>query len=399
MPTIQTTRVFAEIEQASREGYATISAQGSSRSSKTYNILLWLINRAMTTPGLRISVVRATLPALRGSILVDFREILSRMGLYDERSFNKSDLTYHLPNGSWFEFFSTDSEQKLRGRKRDMLFVNEANELSYLEWQQLRMRTSGIAVLDYNPSFSDDHWLVELNNDPRTYHFITTYRDNPFLEQSIIDELESLRTKNKTLWQVYGLGQRAMIEGLVFPEIETVETIPETVRRRWLGIDFGYSNDPTAIVLVACDGDALYLDEVCYRTEMLSGDIIREIKLASLDRLKCIADSADPRLIKEIYRAGIDIHAVRKFPGSIDAGLSKMKQYRIRVTRRSINIAKELRNYSYRQDSAGRFINTPIDLYNHSIDAARYVVLSELLDGAGKGKGVRNPVFSISSQV
>lgn len=353
----------------------------------------------MTTPGLRISVVRATLPALRGSVLVDFREILSRMGLYDERSFNKSDLTYHLTNGSWFEFFSTDSEQKLRGRKRDMLFVNEANELSYLEWQQLRMRTSGIAVLDYNPSFSDDHWLVELNNDPRTYHFITTYRDNPFLEQSIIDELESLRTKNKTLWQVYGLGQRAMIEGLVFPEIETVDTIPETVRRRWLGIDFGYSNDPTAIVLVACDGEALYLDEVCYSTEMLSSDIIREIKFASLDRLKCIADSADPRLIKEIYRAGIDIHAVRKFPGSIDAGLSKMKQYRIRVTRRSTNIAKELRNYSYRQDSAGRFINTPIDLYNHSIDAARYVVLSELLDGAGKGKGVHNPVFSISSQV
>ena len=381
MPKIQTTRIFRDIEQAVAQGYTTISLQGSARSSKTYNVLIWLIVYCLNHPNTRLSIVRATLPAIKGSVLVDFKEILQRMGIYNERSLNKSELIYTFANGSWAEFFSTDSEQKLRGRKRDILFVNEANELGFIEWQQLKMRTTRLSIIDYNPSFSDEHWICEtVNQDPRTFHSVTTYLDNPFLQQTVIDEIESLREKNQSLWQVYGLGQQAVIEGLVFKHFGICETIPPHIRHRFIGMDFGFTNDPTAICEVALDGDALYIDEIAYRTQMLSSDIITTLR-ETAPKMRIISESADPRLIQEIYRAGIDIHPVKKFPGSIEAGLAKMQEYRIIITKRSTNVAKELRNYTYRQDKDGRWLNVAIDCYNHAIDAVRYVVMEQFMAG------------------
>lgn len=382
MPKIQTTKIYAEIQKAIDSGYTTVSLQGSSRSSKTYNTLIWLIMYCLQHAHTRLSIVRATLPAIKGSVFIDFKDILLRMGLWDDKALNKSEFTYQFANGSWVEFFSTDSEQKLRGRKRDILFVNEANELSFIEWQQLKMRTTRFAIIDYNPSFSDEHWICTVNEDPRTYHFISTYKDNPFLEQTIIDEIESLKGKNNSLWQVYGLGLQAVIEGLIFKSFRTISDIPVTVKRRWLGMDFGYTNDPTAICEVAVEGDNLYIDEYTYRTQMLSSDIIRELK--ERERRKVIAESADPRLIDEIHRAGIDIHPVKKFSGSVEAGISKMLEYNLIVTKRSTNVIKELKNYTYRQDKEGKWLNEPIDCYNHALDAVRYVVMNEILGGERK---------------
>jgi len=159
MQKIQTTKIYSEIDQAVKAGYTTVSLQGSSRSSKTYNTLIWLIVYCLQHPNTRLSIVRATLPSLKGSVFIDFKEILMNMLLFDEKQFNKTELIYHFSNGSWVEFFSTDSEQKLRGRKRDVLFVNEANELTFLEWQQLKMRTTRFTIIDYNPSFADEHWI------------------------------------------------------------------------------------------------------------------------------------------------------------------------------------------------------------------------------------------------
>lgn len=381
--TIQTTRVYAEIQSALTNGYTTVSLQGSSRSSKTYNTLIWLVVYCLTHPYTRLSIVRATLPAIKGSVYVDFKEILLRIGVWVDKAMNKSEMVYTFSNGSWVEFFSTDNEQKLRGRKRDILFVNEANELSFIEWQQLKMRTTKYTILDYNPSFSDEHWICSVNNDPRTYHFISTYKDNPFLEQSIIDEIESLKYKNQSLWQVYGLGMQAIVEGLIFRDVEYVDEIPPQVRKRWRGMDFGFTNDPTAIVTVGADGDNLYIDEVAYATQMLSSDIIRTLK-AQDEQLEVIAESADPRLIQEIYRAGINIHPVKKFQGSVDAGIQKMLQYKLHITKRSANIIKEQKNYTYRQDKEGKWLNEPIDAYNHAMDAVRYVVMQKLLGGERK---------------
>lgn len=383
---LQTTRVFSEITNARRNGYTTVSEQGSSRSAKTYNTVIWIVCQCLAVPKTTVSICRATLPSLKGSVLRDFIEILQRIGEYNDKCYNKTDLIYTFPNGSWVEFFSCDNETKLRGRKRKILFVNEANELKYLEWQQLQLRTTQFSIIDYNPSFSDEHWICDVNKDPRTYHFISTYKDNPFLEQKVIDEIESLKRKNFSLWQIYGLGLQAQVEGLVFRNVEVVERITETFyrRRRFIGMDFGYTNDPTAIVdvLIEEETKTIYIDEICYRTSMLTSDIIAELKPQG--QVKIVSESADPRLVQEIYRAGINIHSVVKYPGSIEAGITKMQEYKLVITKRSTNVIKEFRNYTYQQDKEGKWLNTPIDVWNHAIDAIRYVVMSELLGGRRK---------------
>lgn len=696
---IQTTRIYAEIQKAKDAGYTTVSEQGSSRSSKTYNTVIWIILRCIYTPKTTVSVVRATLPAIKGSVFRDFKEIMIRIGAWNDKCMNKSELIYSFPNGSWIEFFSCDNEQKIRGRKRKILYVNEGNELKFIEWQQLQMRTTEFSIIDYNPSFTDDHWICTLNKEQGTYHFITTYKDNPFLEQKVIEEIESLQWKNPSLWRVYGLGLQAIIEGLIFDNVEYVDEIPWFAKKKaWLGIDFGYtcfrgdtkittvngdvpikdvkvgdyvlttkgyrkvlkkhnngvrkvigkkicvagkniifhatgnhlfkSNgkwkkyeeltekdslyvllnlrgtnikgiqtgntqaitttsgkrmectivkcfimqfmslfmalfrkvnvcttkirtllttilrtlnwylkanmqdymmksfqdtrqekmplgyvlqkktgtrdgllssitslkneeyaniakenthqqmyinafavrnvtidgniqrmsapknlsangaaesfkgtntssqkpvrpsalisyqpikgvelideeycevfdlevegvheyfangvcvhncDPTAVAEVCLYDDTIYIDEVCYQTKMLSSDIIDTLKAKNRKEkreYKIISESADPRMIDEIYNAGINIHPVHKFGGSIMAGIQKMQEFRICITKRSTNVIKEFKNYTYRQDKEGKWLNEPIDGWNHAIDAVRYVILEEILGGYGQG--------------
>lgn len=371
-------KVWNGINKGLDDDKTVISLQGSSRSAKTLTVVIFLIVYALQHPGTRISIVRKTLPALKGSVLIDFKDIMNRMQIWDSKLFNKTELIYSFTNSSWFEFFSTDDEQKIRGRKRHILFANEANELSYLEWQQLLMRTTVFSVLDYNPSFSEDHWIEQVNKDPDTCHFISTYKDNPFLEQKIIDDIEKLKDRNKSLWTVYGLGLRAVIEGRIFESYEIVEDIPVHVKKRFIGMDFGYTNDPTAIVEVGLHESNLYLDEICYRTKMLTNDIIGVLKTSCKNR-KIISESADPRLIDEIYNAGLNIHAVEKFQGSIMAGITKMQEYNIKITKRSSNIKKEIDNYVYDQDKEGKYINQPVDEFNHAIDSGRYVILEEVI--------------------
>lgn len=386
---IQTTRIYAEIQKAKDAGFTTVSEQGSSRSSKTFNTVIWIILRCLYIPKTTVSVVRATLPAIKGSVFRDFKDIMIKMKVWDNRCMNKSDFIYSFPNGSWVEFFSCDNEQKIRGRKRKILYVNEGNELKFIEWQQLQMRTTEFSIIDYNPSFTEDHWLCTLNKEKSTYHFITTYKDNPFLEQKVIDEIESLQWKNPSLWRVYGLGLQAIIEGLIFENVEYVDEIPLYAKKRaWIGMDLGYTNDPTAIVEVCLYDDTIYIDEVCYQTKMLSSDItgvIKEKNRKEKRQYKVISESADPRLIDEVYNAGIDIHPVKKFGGSIMAGIQKMQEFKIKVTKRSTNIRKEFNNYTYRQDKEGKWLNEPIDAWNHGLDAIRYVILEEVLGGYGQG--------------
>lgn len=381
---LQAGKIFGIIAKVIKSGVTTISCQGSSRSGKTYNILILLIVFCLIKPGITVSIVRATLPSIKGSVFRDFKEILFKLGIYDDRSLNKTEMIYTFQNGSFIEFFSTDSEQKLRGRKRDILYVNEANELKFIEWQQLKMRTTWFTILDYNPSFTDDHWICELNKDERVHHFFSTYKDNPFLEQTIIDEIESLRNKNKSLWQIYGLGQQAIIEGLIFENIEIVDEYPTWAKRQAIGLDFGYTNDPTAAVRCGIIDNDLYMDELFYSTHMLSKDIIEELR--PWKGYKVISDSADPRLIQEIRNGGINIYPVDKFKGSIMAGINKMQEYNLKITRRSFNLIKEFKNYTYEQDKDERWLNQPIDAYNHGIDAGRYYVLGIILGRTGNLK-------------
>lgn len=385
MPKIQTTKVYHELDYAIKSGYTTISEQGSARSGKTRNTVIWLIVYLLNTPNTKLSVVRGTTTALRRSVLEDFKEVLVKLGLWTEKAFNKSLLTFNFANGSWIEFFGIDDEQKFRGPSRDVLYVNEANELKEIEWRQLKMRTRRFTIADYNPSFSDEHWLCDVNRDPRTYHFITTYKDNPFLEQTIIDEIESLKDKNHSLWQVYGLGQQAMVEGLIFTNIEIIDEIPEYVKKyHWRGMDFGYHPDPTAIEDVYYHNNTLYVDEICYQTDLLTHDIIRILK-DNDGAVETISESADPRLLQEIYRGGCNVKPVVKYPGSILAGITKMLEFKVYITRRSINIIKEFKNYVWAQDKEGRWLQQPAaGAGDHAIDGIRYVVLMKILGGRAK---------------
>lgn len=385
MPQGYVTKNFVRLDTAYNKGYTTASLQGSSRSSKSYSIVQWLVRQCYDHAGISVSVVRKTLPALKRSIFRDFKEIMLDWGLWNDRAMNNSDFIYSFGNGSWIEFFSCENEQKLRGSKRQILFVNEANEISFIEWQQLQMRTTSFSIIDYNPSFSEEHWINQVNLERRTCFWISIYKDNPFLEQKVIDEIESLQWKNSSLWQVYGLGQRAVVEGLVFPHIEIVDYIPrEAFRKRYVGMDFGYTNDPTAIVEVAFWKDRMYINELCYQTHMLTADIIRELKNIDWSP-EIISESADPRMVDEIYNAGLDIKAVHKYQGSVNAGLMKMKEYQIYVTRHSSNVIKEFHNYTYRQDKEGKWLNEPIDAFNHAIDSVRYVTIEKILGGYGSG--------------
>lgn len=385
MPQGLLTKNYIKLDTAFKKGYTTASEQGSARSSKTYSNVQWLINLCSTTAGMTVSIVRKTMPAIKRSVYRDFEEIMVDWGLWNTGKMNKSEYVYTFPNGSWIEFFSCENEQKLRGPKRKILFVNEANELTPLEWQQLQMRTTLFTIIDYNPSFSDEHWINFVNKEKKTFHWISTYKDNPFLEQRVVEEIEKLRTSNSSLWQVYGLGMQAIVEGLIFTNVEVINSIPAHVKKHhWRGIDFGYSSDPTAIVDVFYHDRNLYLDEICYNTAMLSSDIIRTLK-ENDGSVETICESADPRLIQEIYRGGCNVRQVHKFGGSILAGISKMQESpKIYITSRSVNGIKEFKNYTWAQDKEGHWLNKPIDAFNHFIDAVRYVCLEKILGGQRK---------------
>lgn len=377
-----TRKICDEINFAIDNGYDVVSEQGSSRSGKTFNTLLWILAYVYTYwhKKITISIVRATLPALKGSVLVDFKDIL---GSTFDKCFNKTELIYEFENGSTIEFFSCDSEQKLRGRKRDILYCNEANELTYEMWQQLKIRTSKFAIIDYNPSFSDDHWICQLNKEANTYHFITTYKDNinpttneSNIPQTIINEIESLKHKNPTLWQIYGEGQQAVVEGLVFPNFETINEFPLQVDNIFVGIDYGYTNDPTAIVEVGIEGENIYINEIAYQTHLMTNEIAQILKKQGR---KVISESADPRMIDELSRAGVNIVPVQKYNGSIEAGVAKMQTMKIHITKDSTNVIKEFKNYTYEKNREGKYLNTPIDMFNHAIDATRYVILTAVM--------------------
>lgn len=385
MPHVYLAKNYMRVKAAKEAGFTTCSLQGSSRSGKTYAIVqllcVWCHDIAKTT----VSIIRAGMPSIKRTVYRDFRDVMIAFGWWDDKCMNKSEFVYTFPNGSWIEFFSTDNEQKVRGSKRKILFVNEANELSFIEWQQLQMRTTEFSILDYNPSFSEDHWINQVNEEKSTYWFISTYKDNPFLEPKVIAEIESLKWKNPSLWRIYGLGLRSMVEGLIFKNVVIDDYIPiQAKRHHYRGMDFGYASDPTAIIDVYIYGKDIYVDEVCYQTQMLASDIIRVLK-DDKENTEIISECADPRLIDEIYNAGIDIKPVKKFPGSIQAGIMKMLEYKIHITKRSINARREFNNYTWRQDKEGKWLNEPIDMYNHIVDSLRYVCMTKLLGDYGSG--------------
>lgn len=321
-----------------------------------------------------VTVVRKTLPALKGSAYRDFFEILERDGLYDQDHHNKSEMTYEL-FGNLVEFISVDQPQKIRGRKRNICFINEANELSWEDFFQLNIRTTDKMILDYNPS-DEYHWIYEkLQTREDADFFVTTYKDNPYLEKELVEEIERLQSADENYWKIYGLGQRGVSTELIythwnygdFPsECETV-----------YGVDFGYSV-PSAVIKIGFHDGAVYADQVLYQTKLTTADLIEQLKGLNIrrsDELFC--DNAEPKTIEELKRAGYNAKPAEK---DVYAGIQKVKSMPLYVTNRSTNLIKELKSYKWKLDKDGKVHpdEVPVKFMDHGLDALRYGVFSKL---------------------
>ena len=351
--------------------------QGGTRSGKTYNIILWIIFEYCTkNNGKVITICRKSFPSLRATVMRDFMSILQEYNCYSEKYHNKSNSEYTL-FGNLIEFISLDQPQKIRGRKRDLLFINEGNELYFEDWQQLVFRTQEQIILDFNPS-DEYHWIYDkvLPREDCAF-FKTTYLDNPFVEDSIKSEIERLRDTDDQYWQIYGLGERAASKSTIFKYTE-VNQIPIDAMLIAYGMDFGYSNDPSTLVSVFTMGHNLYVKEHLYRTQMTTSDINKFLRDENLDSNPIYADSAEPRLISELRRMGHNIFPSIKGKDSINAGIDLLKRYKIHILTTSSNAISEFRNYKWKEDKSGRLINVPEDKHNHIIDPCRYATYSIL---------------------
>tara|TARA_R110000822_G_scaffold51737_3_gene134479 strand:- start:348 stop:1505 length:1158 start_codon:yes stop_codon:yes gene_type:complete len=374
MKTIRTNKVFRHLEESEKR---IVIEQGGTRSGKTYNILMWIIfGYCLKNKGKTISICRKTYPALRATSMRDFFEILKEYDLYDEKIHNKSNSEFKL-NGNLIEFISLDQPQKVRGRKRDLLYINEANELHFEDWQQLIFRTKERAILDYNPS--DEFHFIYDKIKPRedADFFITTYKDNPFLENEIVKEIERLKDIDPNYWKIYGLGEVGASQSIIF-RINECNNVPEDATFISYGMDYGFTNDPTTMVGIWKQGDDLYLKEILFRTGMTNRDINDFLKEMNIGRSEIFGDSAEPKTIEELYRFGWNIKPSTKGQGSINIGIDMMKRYKINVTKDSINMIKEFRNYKWAEDKNGNILNSPVDMFNHTIDAVRYGLYDKL---------------------
>jgi phage terminase large subunit len=370
---IKTNKVFRHLEESTAK---IVVQQGGTRSGKTYNIILWIIfSYCQKNEGKIITICRKTYPALRGTVMRDFLTILKDHEIYSEEDHSKTASEYKL-NGNTIEFISLDMPQKIRGRKRDLLFANEANELNFEDWQQLLFRTNEKVIIDFNPS-EEFHWIYDHVIPRKDVEFFqTTYKDNPFLGAEIKAEIERLKDIDENYWRVYGLGERGQAKSLVYT-FTTIKEIPKEAKLVSYGLDFGYSSDPTSLVRTYILGDDMYVDELLYRTGMTNQDIANEMKVLGLDRSnEVFADSAEPKSIEEIYRMGWNVKPTIK--GSINIGIDIIRRYKLHATESSFNLIKELRNYKYIEDKNGQMTNKPVDNFNHALDALRYSVVNKI---------------------
>lgn len=342
---------------------------GGTSASKTYSIIGLLIDYAQAEDGKVISIVSESMPHLRKGAMRDFLMIMQDHGYFKRDLWDKTNSTYNFESRSIIEFFSVDSWERVKGARRDVLFINEANHISYNAYTQMEVRTKEIIWLDWNPE--SEFWYYTEIKPVIDHDFVTlTYLDNDALDQRIIDSIES-RRNNKNWWKVYGLGQLGEVEGRIFTGWEIIKEIPHEARLERYGLDFGYANDPSALVAIYYWNGGYIIDELLFRIKMANREIADLIN--TLPKALIVADSAEPKSIDEMkddYR--INIVGATKGQGSVTQGIQYVQDQKIFMTQRSVNLIKEYRNYLWETDKEGNIINEPQKFMNHTMDAVRY---------------------------
>jgi phage terminase large subunit len=367
---------------------------GGTSAGKTYGILPVLIQKACKQGLLEISVVSESIPHLKRGAIKDFKKIMKETGRWIPDHWHGTDLKYTFSTSSFIEFFSADSEDKVRGPRRNILYINECNNISFETYHQLAIRTDQEIWLDYNPT--NEFWIhTELADDEDVEELILTYKDNEALAESLVKEIEKARKKafhNEFLpdlfaesniksaywanwWKVYGLGLIGSLEGVIFSNWKQIDSIPHDAKLISHGLDFGYTNDPTACTSVYIWNGKLVINENFYQKGLLNSDIKDLINSKGLSKEKPIyADSAEPKSIAELTMSGIFTKPAIKGTDSIKFGIDYLQQYELLITSQSVNLIKELRNYQWEKDKEGKVLNKPIDAFNHGIDSVRYAV-------------------------
>jgi len=358
--------------------------QGGTSAGKTYAILPILIDYAARNPSSEISIVAESFPHLRRGCIKDFKKIMIDTGRWVDEHWRSTDSTYTFANRSSVEFFSVDNDSKLRGARRDVLYMNEANNMTFHAYTELASRTKKKVYLDWNPV--SPFWFHEdLANDNDVDMLIIDYRDNEACPESALNFILKAKEKaaNSSFWanwyNVYGLGQIGSLQGAVFENWKQCDEIPKDAEFISYGMDWGFTNDPTTLTAVYKYDKALYLKELLYLTGLTNSDIIERLKqLGVKPHEMIVADSAEPKSIEDIRRAGFRIEGAKKGADSIRNSIDTLQAYQLYITKDSLNAIKEARNYKWATDKEGNKLNVPIDDFNHFWDSVRYVALNRL---------------------
>lgn len=388
---LQTTPVFTQNYSSEKK---IVINRGGTRSSKTVSVVqqcvLWLISGQLTRetyiPKGVWSTVRKYSTTLDATVIRDFEEELNKHKIFELIQHNKTKKTYKYGD-RLVEFIGADDEQKLRGAKRNILYCNEGNELDFKkEFFQLLMRTEDKIIIDFNPD-DENIWINTELEQKRLFEkgdvdvIVSTYKDNTFLPKSLVAEIEYLEKTDPEFWKIYGLGQYGKLFGLIFENYNVVSEIHKDATMVGIGIDFGFTNDPCAILEVYKQDGELWINEIEYKRGMTNIDIGNRLKDVSIDDYSYIvADSAEPKSIQEICNQGFNVYPAQKGADSINVSIDILKRYKLNITQNSTNLIKELRTYKWKLDKTGNSLNTPVDYNNHAIDALRYVALNVLMN-------------------
>lgn len=382
-PRVRTTIVYKRNRLAVESGkYRVIANQGSTRSGKTYSICQLLALYIPTRGRKSISIVSPSLPHLKRGARRDFLQVLEDACVYSDEAFNKTDNIYHYPNGSYVEFFGAEEPGKVRGPGRDILYINEANLLSFPIYTQLALRTKELIILDFNP-VDEMSWVYDVadfqgdkeKGSKPNLLIHSTYKDNPFLPKEQVDEIESLELADENLWKVFGLGLRGASSEIVYTHWKYSE-FPANCETVY-GVDFGY-NVPSSVVKIGFKEGSAWVDEMLYETKLTTGDLIERLKWLGINRSdELFCDNAEPKTIEEIKRAGFNAKPAEK---DVYAGIQKVKSMPLYITPGSLNIIKEIRSYKWKLGKDGKIHpdEVPVKFMDHAMDAMRYGIYTKL---------------------
>jgi len=353
--------------------------QGGTSASKTISILLYLIAKAQSDKEKTLtSIIAESTPHLKRGALRDFKNIMQEHHYWKDSLWNATDSIYTFETGSQIEFFSADQPDKLRGARRDRCFINEANNVALDAFDQLEVRTKEFIILDWNPSTEFWFYTDVLGHRDDVEHIVLTYKDNEALSPEIIASIEA-RKERKGWWKVYGEGQLGEVEGKIYKDWAIIDEIPHEARLERYGLDFGYSNDPCAIVAIYKYNGGFILDEILYQRGY-SNKRIADVFLNQEKQAMVVADSAEPKSIDELISYGITVIGADKGADSVNYGIRLIQDQRISVTKRSINLIKEYRNYLWRTDRDGNILDVPEGGLDHAMDAMRYAMVTLNID-------------------